>query len=332
MRLCTFVKKDVSRTSKEPSIGVVRHDSSVADVTTWTHTTSLESGSKQIDMLSFIEDQTQFRRVTEELLAKISALGDEQAETRGLLHPADKIRLKSPLRPKKIVAVLVNSQGMLGGGDIKLTHPRLFMKAPSTVIGPEEVIRAPNSGVRPEVELGIILGESITRVNPKEAEGAIFGYTVFNDVTAPRDSKEDAYAAYRRDSATGELRRTVLRGPLFRSKNHDTFGPMGPWIVTKEELMDVSSLKMQTSFNAEVIQQGSTKEYLFSPSEILSFISGFLTLEPGDLVAAGTIGWTAATKGLDPSEWILPSSSGILELEIEGIGVLRNYVKPADAQ
>jgi 2-keto-4-pentenoate hydratase/2-oxohepta-3-ene-1,7-dioic acid hydratase in catechol pathway len=245
-----------------------------------------------------------------------------------LVYAANEIQLKAPLRPRKIVAVLVNSQGMLGGEDIKLSHPRLFMKAPSAIIGPEETIQAPSSGIRPEVELGIVIGRRISKVDPSAAEQAIFGYTIFNDVTDPADSKEDAYPAYRRDSASGDLRKTTLRGPLFRSKNHDTFAPLGPWIVSRDEMKDVGDLKMRTRFNGQVIQEGSTSEYLFSPSEILAFISGFLTLEPGDIVAAGTIGWLNADgRALDPSEWILPSIDGAIELEIEGIGVLRNQVK-----
>lgn len=283
-------------------------------------------------MIQYIEDATHLYQAAEELISQIRSLGEAEAKARGLTYLADEIELKAPLlRPKKIVAVLVNSQGMLGGTDIKMTHPRLFMKAPSAVIGPGDVIRAPSSGVRPEVELGIVVGGRISRADPKIARKAIFGYTIFNDITAPKDSKEDAYQAYRRDSSTGELRKTLLRGPLFRSKNHDTFAPMGPWIVTRDELQDVRDLKMQTRFNGDVIQDGSTSEYLFGPGEILSFISRFLTLEPGDLVAAGTIGWTASSRGnADPSEWILPAAEGLLELEIEGIGVLRNYVRPEE--
>ncbi len=281
-------------------------------------------------MLGCIRHPDDAYAASAELLSKTIQTGKTAQERSEFSYHLEEVELKAPLpRPNKIVAVLVNSQGMLGGTDIKLTHPRLFMKAPSAVIGPDETILAPPSGVRPEVELGIIVGRRIQKADAETAENAIFGYTIFNDVTAPKDSKDDAYPAYRRDVATGELRKTILRGPLFRSKNHDTFAPMGPCIVTCEELPEVGDLKMQTRFNGEVIQEGRTSEYLFDVKEILAFISGFLTLEPGDLVAAGTIGWVAAKKGpVDPSEWVLPSTTGALELEIEGIGVLRNNVRP----
>jgi 2-keto-4-pentenoate hydratase/2-oxohepta-3-ene-1,7-dioic acid hydratase in catechol pathway len=122
----------------------------------------------------------------------------------------------------------------------------------------------------------------------------------------------------------------VLRGPLFRSKNHDTFCPMGPWLVTADELNDTSDLGMSTEFGDLAVQDGTTSEYIFSPEEIAAYVSGFLTLEPGDVVSCGSVGWTAeAARGLDPTEFRLPSSRGMLKLTIERIGELRNPVRPA---
>ena len=132
--------------------------------------------------------------------------------------------LHAPLpRPKKILATIVNTKGMLGGSDIAMERPRIDMKAPSAVIAPNQRIMSPPSGVRPEIELAAIIGRRASRVDLRGAKRSIFGYTVLNDVTSPRDSREDAYEAYRRDPVTGEIRKVNLRGPLFRSKNHDTF-------------------------------------------------------------------------------------------------------------
>jgi 2-keto-4-pentenoate hydratase/2-oxohepta-3-ene-1,7-dioic acid hydratase in catechol pathway len=162
----------------------------------------------------------------------------------------------------------------------------------------------------------------------EESEKAVAGYTILNDVTAPVEGKEDTYEAYRRDRTTGEVQKVRQRA-IFRSKNHDTFTPMGPCIVTRDEMESVDDLRMVTRYDGEVFQQGSTAEYTFKPAEIISFISRFLTLEPGDIVSAGSIGWVKSRLGeVDPSEWVLPSLKGTLELEIEGIGVLRNPVKP----
>jgi 2-keto-4-pentenoate hydratase/2-oxohepta-3-ene-1,7-dioic acid hydratase in catechol pathway len=249
-------------------------------------------------------------------------------ETMGPGYDIDRVVLKAPLpRPGKILAAIVNSQAMLGGSDVVLDRPRLDMKAPSAVVGPGEDIRAPGSGVRPEVELAAVIGRRMTRATEIEATSSIFGYTVLNDVTAPSDSREDAYEAYRRDRATGGIRRTTLRGPLFRSKNHDTFCPMGPWICTPDECDDWTRLRMTTKFEEELVQDGSTSEYLFSPARIAAYASEFLTLEPGDVVSSGSIGWTPSALGtLDPTEFVLPARGGVLELEIEGIGKLRNTV------
>ncbi len=243
-------------------------------------------------------------------------------------YDIEKLVLHAPIpRPGKIVATIVNTAGMLGGEDVKLTRPRLDMKAPSAVIGPGEPILAPRSGVRPEVELAAVVGANITRATPDQARRAIMGYTVLNDVTAPSDSRDDAYEAYRRDQKTGTIEKKTLRGPLFRSKNHDTFCPLGPWIVTSDELKDTRRLKMTTKFDDMLVQDGSTAEYIFAPEDVASYVSGFLTLEPGDIVSCGSVGWTQeALGGLDPTEFLLPSRSGILGLEIEGIGELVNPV------
>jgi 2-keto-4-pentenoate hydratase/2-oxohepta-3-ene-1,7-dioic acid hydratase in catechol pathway len=249
-------------------------------------------------------------------------------EGSGSGYEMSRVVLGAPLaRPGKIVATIVNSRAMLGGDDVDLDRPRLDMKAPSAVIGPEEKVLVPSTGIRPEVELAAIVGKRISRATATAAAQSIFGYTILNDVTAPRDSRDDAYEAYRRDRTTGEIRRTNLRGPLFRSKNHDTFCPMGPCIATPDEERDWMNLRMTTRFDDTMVQDGSTSEYLFSPERIASYVSGFLTLEPGDVVSCGSVGWTPAALGsLDPTEYILPSRRGVLELEIEGIGRLRNPV------
>lgn len=247
---------------------------------------------------------------------------------RGRAHRLAGLRLLPPVpRPGKILATIANTQAMLGGGDVKLDRPRLDMKAPSAVIGPGATILAPPPGVRPEVELAAIVGRKISRASPAHARKGIFGYTILNDVTVPGDAREDAYEAYRRDPKTGEVSKRLVRGPLFRSKNHDTFCPMGPWMVSSDELDDVSDLRMTTRFKGRTIQDGSTADYLFQPEEIASYVSGFLTLEPGDVVSCGSIGWTGAEAAADPAEFILASLSGSLELTIESIGSLRNPVK-----
>ncbi len=267
------------------------------------------------------------RKTLTQLLEEGSFSGLEQ---KGDGHPLAKVVLRAPIpRPGKVLATIVNTVGMLGGRDVVLDRPRVDMKAPSAVVGPGVPIMGPKSGIRPEVELAAVIGKRLSKGTKAQAESSIFGYTILNDVTAPADSREDAYEAYRRDRVTGEIRRTTLRGPLFRSKNHDTFCPMGPWVCTPDENNGWSRLRMTTRFGGRLVQEGSTSEYIFDAAEIASYVSGFLALEPGDVVSCGSVGWTPEALGrLDPTEFVLPPGKGDLELEIEGIGKLVNPVSP----
>lgn len=247
-------------------------------------------------------------------------------EGRSKATESEEVILLAPLpRPKKILAAIVNTRGMLGGSDVNIERPRIDMKAPSAVIGPNQTIEGRGSVIRPEIELAAIIGRRASHSSVQGAKRAIYGYTVLNDVTAPGDSREDVYEAYRRDPRSGELRKVTLRGPLFRSKNHDTFCPMGPWIVSSDEIGDTSGLKMTTKFRGKLVQEGSTSEYIFSPERIVSYISSFLTLEPGDVVSCGSVGWTREALGdRDPTEFVCRPGNGVLELTIERIGTLRN--------
>jgi 2,4-diketo-3-deoxy-L-fuconate hydrolase len=267
-----------------------------------------------------------FRGSMSELLSSGRALARLKIAGKGF--EVSGVRFSAPVpRPGKILATIVNTQAMLGGDDVRLDRPRVDMKAPSTVIGPGERILAPAAGARPEVELAAIVGKKLAKATEREASEGIAGFTVLNDMTAPSDSREDAYEAYRRDRTTGAIKKSMMRGPLFRSKNHDTFCPMGPWMVTADEV-DVSSLKMSTWFDDFKVQEGSTSEYLFTPAQIASYISGFLSLEPGDAVSCGSVGWTKEALGsLDPTEYTLPRKNGTLKLEVEGIGRLVNPVE-----
>ena len=277
-----------------------------------------------------VERSMVFELAEKPSLSSLVGTGLDGVEPEGDGYPIDKVNLYAPIpRPGKILATIVNTRGMLGGKDVTLDRPRLDMKAPSAVVGPGVEIRAPKGGIRPEVELAAIIGKRISKAAKPQAEASIFGYTVLNDVTAPADSREDAYEAYRRDSVTGEIRRTTLRGPLFRSKNHDTFCPMGPYVCTPDENDEWSNLRMTTKFEGRLVQDGSTSEYIFDAAEIASYVSRFLSLDPGDIVSCGSVGWTREALGkLDPTEFVLPSVRGTLELEIEGVGDLVNPVVP----
>ncbi len=326
LRFCSFALKS----SKEPieRVGLIVGGSVIDFALAVPRVTAGHvTGSKgPVTMVEILDDWDRYVSVAEKILADASDLvGSGKAP---VVELSD-VRLLAPIpRPRKIVATMVNSRGMLGGADVaEQSHPNFFMKAPSTVVGPDATILAPPHGIRPEIELAMVIGKKTRHCSAKEAEEAIAGYTILNDVTAPRDLTEDTFESYRRDQATGEVKKRTQRS-VFRAKNHDTFTPMGPWIVTPNEVGQLDSNRMITRYNGEVIQDGSPADYAFKPTEIISFISSFMTLEPGDIVSAGSIGWAKARLGKDdPSEFVLPRSEGLLELGMEKIGTLRNYVK-----
>lgn len=284
-------------------------------------------GSEMMPLLGIVEDG-QVSETSGSMQDIFASQGGEGELLGGKTRALSEVRLLAPLpRPGKIVAAIVNTAGMLGGKDALLERPRLDMKAPSSVVGPGDEVRGPRSGVRPEVELAAVIGRKVTGATLAEAADAIFGYTILNDVTAPQDSRDDAYEAYRRDKATGEIRKVTMRGPLFRSKNHDTFCPMGPWIVTSDDL-DVGDLEMSTEFGGKRVQEGRTSEYLFSPAELVRYVSQFLTLEQGDVLSCGSVGWTREAIGnFDPTEYLLPAADGVMVLRVEGIGELSNPLR-----
>jgi 2-keto-4-pentenoate hydratase/2-oxohepta-3-ene-1,7-dioic acid hydratase in catechol pathway len=151
------------------------------------------------------------------------------------------------------------------------TEPVLFMKAVSSLTGPyDEVILPPNSEKSDwEVELGVVIGSEIRYVDESAASDAIAGYCVVNDLS------ERAY----------QLERS---GQWSKGKSCDTFAPIGPWFVTADEVRDPTNLKMWLEVDGRRYQQGSTATMIFSPAYLVSYISQFMSLQPGDLISTGT--------------------------------------------
>jgi 5-oxopent-3-ene-1,2,5-tricarboxylate decarboxylase/2-hydroxyhepta-2,4-diene-1,7-dioate isomerase len=181
-------------------------------------------------------------------------------------------------------------------------QPVLFNKNPNTLIGHRGQIVAP-SGIEYmhyENELVVVIGQRCRRVSAERAREVIRGYTIGNDVTI-------------RDFVTNWYR------PPVKAKNWDTFGPLGPWLVTADELPDPSSLALRTYVNGELRQQGNTRDLIHTIPALIEYISDFMTLEPGDMI------WTGTPKGI---AHIRPGDT--LRLEIDGIGALENTVVGED--
>lgn len=212
--------------------------------------------------------------------------------------PLTELRILSPTRPTKIVAVGLNYRDHIAEfGHPVPENPILFIKPSSSVIGPEEMIILPESSsqVDYEAELAIVIGKKVRAVSRDEAPRYILGYTCFNDVTARDLQKKD--------------------GQWTRAKSFDTFSPLGPWIETD---LDPNNAEIRCHLNGMLVQHSNTGNLLFSAWELVSFISTVMTLFPGDVIATGT------PSGVGPL-----SPGDVVEVTIQGIGTLRNRVTKA---
>jgi 2-keto-4-pentenoate hydratase/2-oxohepta-3-ene-1,7-dioic acid hydratase in catechol pathway len=208
----------------------------------------------------------------------------------------DEVTLLAPCLPSKIIAVGRNyaAHAAEHGAEVP-AEPLIFLKPPSAVLGPGQAIVYPehlSQHVDHEAELAVVIGRRARRVRREEALAYVFGYTCANDVTA-RDLQQ-------RD------------GQWTRSKGFDTFCPLGPWIVTE---LDITDIAVRCRVNAELRQDGRTRDMVFGVDELIAYASAVMTLEPGDLILTGT------PAGVGP---ILPGDR--VAVEIEGIGTLENEV------
>jgi 2-keto-4-pentenoate hydratase/2-oxohepta-3-ene-1,7-dioic acid hydratase in catechol pathway len=204
------------------------------------------------------------------------------------------VKLLAPACPSKIVCIGLNYAEHAAELKMQLpSEPVIFLKPPTAAIGPGAEIVFPSSSqqVDYEGELAVMIRDRCKDVPAREAEKHILGFTCFNDVTA-RDLQ-------RRD------------GQWTRSKSFDTFAPFGPWISS----VDPADLDIQTRVNGEVKQSSNTSDLIFDVPRLVEFISHIMTLEPGDVIATGT------PPGVGPL-----GKGDVVEVEIEGIGVLENSV------
>ena len=205
-------------------------------------------------------------------------------------------RLLAPCQPSKVIAVGLNYKSHIGERPAA-TYPGLFAKLPTSIVGPDDAIVATDDAknLHFEGELVVVIGRRAKNVSVADAPNYVFGVTAGNDVSE-------------RDWQKSDLQ-------WFRAKASDTFGPLGPAIVKG---LNYGDLLLQTRVNGEVLQSQRTKDLVFDVPAIVSYISRFVTLEPGDVIYTGTPG---STKAMKPGD--------VVEIEIEGIGVLRNRVERA---
>ncbi|MEN9586955.1 MAG: hypothetical protein RIT15_530 [Pseudomonadota bacterium] len=186
-------------------------------------------------------------------------------------------------------------------------EPVVFMKATSCIVGCNDNVMLPKGSKKSdwEVELGIVIGTRARYVSQKAATDYVAGYCTINDVS--------------------EREYQLERGPQWdKGKGCDTFGPIGPWLVTKEEIPNIHNCKMWLDVNGKRMQTGTTKKMIFNVSKIVSYLSQFMTLEPGDIITTGTP--PGVGLGMKPPVYL--KAGDVMTLGIEGLGEQRQVVVP----
>ena len=232
-------------------------------------------------------------------------------ESKRLLHAFDTVRLLAPIpRPGKILCSGLNYRSHVEENPNAkfLEDPRFFAKLPNTVIGPGEAIRHPGERyqVDYEVELAVVIGAPMVRAARSQPMSHVFGYTILHDVSS-------RYIQFKDNNE-------------MMGKNFDTFCPLGPCVVTADEIPHPEKLRLRTLLNGQVMQDGTNADWCFPLSRLLEWLSSAMTLEPGDVVSTGTpagIGWFRK-----PQVFLKPGD--VCRLEIDGIGILENPVVAVD--
>ncbi len=255
------------------------------------------------DMTSLLEGWAGYR-------SRLEKLAHEGAFSKEVLISPRDIRLLAPVpRPRKLMAVGLNYRDHAAETGAQLpSSPIFFAKAASAVVGPYDAIVIPRvtDQVDYEAELAVVIGRRGKHIQESSALEYVAGYLAFNDVTA-------------RDMQSHDRQ-------WFRGKSCDTFAPMGPSLVTVDEVADPQALRIELRLNGQVMQSSSTSQMVFPVAYLISFISQAMTLEPGDVIATGTPAGVGFVR--KPPVFLKPGD--VVEVEVEGIGALRNPVVAED--
>jgi 2,4-diketo-3-deoxy-L-fuconate hydrolase len=224
-------------------------------------------------------------------------------------YPLAGVKLEAPIRPGKVLCSGINYRGHAEENpNAKMpTEPFFFAKLPSSVVGPDTpVVKPERTGQMDyEVEFAAVIGGELHKAGEAEVMPAIFGYTLLNDISA-------------RDVQFKDNQITI-------GKNFAGFAPIGPCIVTTDELTKPDNVRLKTRLNGETLQDGSTSDWLFPLPRLISFLSHYVPLEPGDIVTTGT----PAGVGVFRKPQVFMKAGDVVEIEAEGIGVLRNPIVAA---
>jgi 2-keto-4-pentenoate hydratase/2-oxohepta-3-ene-1,7-dioic acid hydratase in catechol pathway len=293
------------RDGNERRLGVIRDGSSedVVDVSQLAKGNG--SSAAPADILALIESGEDGLRRLRDLVASVKESG-RTATVRKLKE----LTILAPLDPPKgnMLAIGRNYQkhaeeGARAWGE-PVKPPTVFTKAQTSITGPFDDIRidpAISDKIDWEVELGVVIGKRGVNITAGDAMSHVFGYTVVNDISA-------------RDIQNG------WGGQFFKGKSLDASSPVGPWVVTSDEIPDVQNLRVSLRVNGETKQDGNTRDMINSVQQLIVWLSVGMTLLPGALIATGTPDGVGFAR--TPPEYLKPGD--LVETEVEGIGVLRN--------
>ncbi|CAM4208513.1 fumarylacetoacetate hydrolase family protein [Zobellia roscoffensis] len=218
------------------------------------------------------------------------------------------VRLGSPLvRPSKIVCVGLNyAKHAAESGMAIPKEPVLFFKATSAIVGPNDDVIIPKNSEKSdwEVELAVVIGKKASYVEEKDALDHVAGYVLHNDYS------ERAFQIEK-------------EGQWCKGKGCDTFAPIGPFIASADEIKDPNNLDLWLKLNGEKIQDSNTSDFIFNIQEVVSYISQFMTLLPGDIISTGTP--SGVGLGFNPPKYL--KAGDVVELGIEGLGTSKQNIK-----
>ncbi len=224
----------------------------------------------------------------------------------GSVVDLDKVRLMAPVpRPPKLICIGLNYRDHALESKMEIPKvPTVFAKFPNTVIGPGESIVLPRLSSKPdyEAEFAVVIGRGGRHIRPERWRDHVFGYTIVNDVSA-RDYQ-------------------MATSQWMMGKTFDTFAPMGPWIVSADEIPDPHTLDISLEIGGDVLQHSNTRELIFKVPDLIAYISGVVTLEPGDIISTGTPSGVGFAR--KPPRWLVPGEEVVIR--VQGIGELRNPV------
>jgi len=264
----------------------------------------LLSNDEKIDVSSFVSDYDEKFFESGGLVNLKDWLNENETSAPRL---DDSIRLGSPIaRPSKIICIGLNFKDHAAeSGFDAPDEPLIFGKATSAICGPYDNIIIPRGSEQTdwEVELGVVIGKKTSYVDQDQALDHVGGYVLHNDVSE---------RAFQKDRG----------GQWIKGKSADTFAPMGPFMATPDEIDNISDMRMWLNVNGENMQDGNTSNLIFSVDHVVSYLSQFMTLLPGDVISTGTP--AGVGMGMNPEKYLKPGD--VVELGIDGLGSSKQNV------